>query len=286
MANSTAIRVILYDLDGTVYNDTAQFDYYISRIASRFPKEREPELFRQFRAASRGEDPRLVIGRFYHAPSGMTVELDRERRVARVYDGSEEVARDRWPDLPETPQHDGYDLLNVGDLWGISSAMGRLFGLPQEELRACFTETRAFMAGSDFQIQPIPGLAETMRMLRGKVGQVLATNSPHEASQVILQKTGMLDLMDTCYYSSNKPLGLPHLLERIREDFGAAPGAVLSVGDNYHNEVIAARRLGTQTAFIDPHGHGGPEDADIYVRHMTELVPFLRSLATEGGGLA
>lgn len=286
MANLGVVRVILYDLDGTVYNDTVQFDYYISRIAARLPMERQPEVRRQFEAACRGEDPRLVVGRFYHAASGTSVELNQQRKVERVFRGAEEVPRNRWPDLPETPQHDGYDLLNVGDLWGISSAVGRLFDLPREELRACFTETRAFMAGPDFRIQPIPGLVETMQMLRGKVGQVLATNSPPEASQVILQKTRMIDLMDTCYYNSNKPIGLPGLLERIRADFGAEPGEVLSVGDNYHNEIIAARQLGAQTAFIDPHGHGGPGDADIYVRHMAELVPILQSLATERRGPA
>jgi len=68
-----------------------------------------------------------------------------------------------------------------------------------------------------------------------------------------------------------EPAAFTLVLDRL----GVAPRDALMVGDNEDFDITPAKRLGMQTAWIDPQGRTHP-DADVVVRTPKGLVPLLR----------
>ncbi|MFZ5824422.1 MAG: HAD family hydrolase [Bacillota bacterium] len=274
------IRVIVYDLDGTVYDDTRHFELYAREIQSHLPESVRDQFWADYTAAAHGRHPSLRIGTFYDVARDLVLEI-RGGRVARAlhWDGSEipPVVREQLYTGPLEPDHQ--TLLNVGDLWWVPSAVSYHYGGLPEKHGEAFLRIRKIMSDPDFEVRPIPDLAEVIGSLRGKVVQVLATNSPQPDSEAILKKVGLMGLFDRMYFRSNKPAGLKPMLEEIARDYQVEMRQILSVGDNLVNEITPVRALGCQTVFIDPHGVADPSEADLIVPAMSLFFPELERIA-------
>lgn len=281
--NLQAVRVIIYDLDGTIYDDDRHFALYAREIMARLPEEVQPAFWADWEAAVAGEHPALHVGTFYDVDRDLVLEI-RGNRVVRAlhWDGSEAPPLLRQQLYPDVVEPDHVTILNVGDLWWVPSAISAHHGGDREENNKAFLRIRELMSDPHFPIRPIPGLKELIHDLRGRVVQVLATNSPQPDSEAILEKVGLKGYLDRHFFRSNKPLGFRAIVEALAREHGVEPQAILSVGDNLVNEIAPAKALGCQTIFVDPHGLGMVEDADLIVPSMSRLIPALR----EGFGVA
>ncbi|MGB8955149.1 MAG: hypothetical protein WCC10_07240, partial [Tumebacillaceae bacterium] len=56
------INLIVYDLDGTLYEDTHHFDYYANELKKRLPEDKQAAFQADYEAARRDDHP-LRIGR-------------------------------------------------------------------------------------------------------------------------------------------------------------------------------------------------------------------------------
>lgn len=278
--NLHAVRAILYDLDGTLYEDDRHFELYAREVQARLPAPLREPFWSDWQAASTATHPALRVGTFYDAVRDLVL-YPRDGQVVRAlhWDGSELppiVCRQLYPDRVE-PDHER--LINVGDLWWVPAAVSAHHGGdPQKQVEA-FLTIRDRMSAPDFEVRPIQGLQETVAALRGRVHQVLVTNSPQPDSEAILAKVGLLGLLDRCFFRSNKPAGLRPILAEICQTYGIEPHQILSIGDNLVNEVAPSMAMGCQTILIDPHGIGRPGEADLIVASMSELLPLLQRRA-------
>ncbi len=276
-----AIRVIVFDLDGTVYDDTRHFELYAKEIQSHLPEEAQEDFWADYTAAVEGRHPALRIGTFYDVARDLVLQTKAGRVVRALHwDGSEipPVVREQlYPGVVE-PDHSA--IMNVGDLWWVPSAVSAHHGGEAEKHSAAFLRIREVMSDPDFVVRPIAELQETIAGLRGKVIQVLATNSPQPDSEAILTKVGLLGLFDRMFFRSNKPAGLKAIFAQLSEQYGVPMSAILSVGDNLINEIAPAKAMGCQTVFIDPHGLGASDEADLVVTTMTEFLPTLRKVGS------
>jgi len=276
----TKVRVIVYDLDGTVYDDNRHFEVYARLIQGHLPAGVQEAYWADYQAVVEGRHAALRVGSFYDVRRDLVLQT-RGGRVLRAlhWDGSELPSVVRGQLYPGVVDPDHVNVLNVGDLWWVPSAISHHYGGQADKHGEAFLKVREIMSDPGFIVRPIPGLAEVIRALQGKVVQVLATNSPQPDSEAILTKVGLLSLFDRCYYRSGKPAGLKVIFDELAQRYGVGCEHVLSVGDNLVNEITPALAMGCQTAFIDPHGLGEPDEADLIVRSMTELMPVLVRLA-------
>lgn len=273
------IRAVVFDLDGTLYEDKRHFDFYMDalarRVADRFGPAASRAALAAYRGGIDGVHP-LRPGRAYDALADLVLALDGNRVVrAWRFDGDELPPREVGRRYPGPVDPDQVDLISVGDLWWIPLCVARHFGLDRDAVREAFLETREFLAAPDTTLVPVPGLAELLRRLRGRVVLALATNSPQPDSEAILTKLELFELLEPKSYLSRKPHGLPAVLEAAAGAAGVGLGQVLSVGDNLRNDIVPARALGCRTLFIDPHGLAGPEDADAVVPGPAAMVAVL-----------
>lgn len=273
------IRVIIYDLDGTVYDDNRHFEIYARLIQETLPGAVQEDFWADYRAVVDGRHPALAIGRFFDRERDLVLKPRGGRIAAALrWDGSaispEQVAQ--W--YPDEVKPDHSRILNVGDLWWAPTAVAGHYGGDAAKNQKCFLQIREMMADPSFTIKPIPGFRELVQELKGEVLQVLVTNSPQPDSEAILTKVGLIGLMDRCYFQSNKPAGLGSIIAELARDNGGSTEGLLSIGDNLVNEIAPAKALGCRTVFIDPHSLAEPGDADLIVRNMAELMPWLRRM--------
>jgi FMN phosphatase YigB (HAD superfamily) len=271
------VRVIVYDLDGTVYDDGRHFEIYAREIQSFLPDDAKDDFLADYTAVAEGRHPALHIGTFYDVQNDLVLET-RNGTVRRAlhWDGAEVPPIVRQQLYPGTVVADNLAIVNVGDLWWAPSAVALHYGGKAEDNSAAFLKVRDIMADPGFEMRSIPGMAETVQALKDRFVQVLATNSPEPDSKAILTKVGLIGLFDRMYFMSRKPVGLKAIFTELAEQHGIGMDGILSVGDNLVNEIAPAKALGCQAVFIDPHGMAEEEDADLIVRSMAELIPLLR----------
>jgi FMN phosphatase YigB (HAD superfamily) len=274
------IRVIVYDLDGTLYEDTSHFDQYARLLAEELPADRRQAYLREYEAACRGDHRALRIGTWYHAAHDLVLHVH-SGRIGRAvrWDGTELTGEEVGEFFPDPVAIDHETVMNVGDLWWIPVALSAHYGGTAPHWNRSFLQVREILAGESFTIRPTPGLRETIQSLQGRVIQVMMTNSPQPDSEAILRKVGLYGLFDRMCFRSNKPAGVRAVLDDLVLSYGVRPEQILSVGDNLANEIQPARQYGARTVFLDAHGIGREGDADLVIDGMVQFLPHLRQLA-------
>lgn len=275
--NLDRVRVIVFDLDGTVYDDNRHFELYAREIQSHLAPEHHDAFWNDYTATVEGRHPALRIGCLYDVERDLIL-IPKNGKILRAlhWDGSEAPPVVRQQLYPDVVHADHQKIMNVGDLWWVPSAISAHYGGEPEGRMKAFLRIRDIMADPEFKVEPIPGLAETIEGMKGKVVQILATNSPQPDSEAILTKVGLLGHFDKVYFRSNKPAGLRPIFEEICAAYGTTMDGLLSVGDNLVNEIAPARAMGGQAVFIDPHAMASDDDAELVIQTMGELIPLLR----------
>jgi FMN phosphatase YigB (HAD superfamily) len=169
-------------------------------------------------------------------------------------------------------------MLSIGDLWWVPSAIGRHYGLTNKDTYAAFLETRAFMMSPYFTMKRIEGLAELLDELRHYLSLVLMTNSPEPDSEAILKKLGLSHVFHRKIFQARKPTDTAKHLETICTEFGVRYEEIMSIGDNWRNDIFPAKRLGCKTIYVDPYHIGTNESADIVVRRMGDCLDVLQNV--------
>ncbi|KZE93085.1 Phosphoglycolate phosphatase [Geobacillus stearothermophilus] len=276
--NGADIKAIVFDLDGTLYEETEHFDYYAEQVAKRLKTADRPRFWDDYRAVLAGRHP-LRIGSVYDTKEDLILQLEKGAvREARRWSGEQLEARAAEALYPGAVTIDLDRFFSIGDLWWVPSSIGRHYGLTNEDTYAAFLETREWMMGPEFTMKGAPGFAETLAELREKTALVLMTNSPEPDSEAILRKLGLADVFHYKIFQAAKPVKTVAHLEAIRARFGVEYKQMLCVGDNIGNDIAPARRLGCRTMLIDAYGLAKPGDADVIVASTSACVPVLRRL--------
>lgn len=275
---SAEIKAIVFDLDGTLYEDTDHFDYYAGLLRKRFSERIGTDFLRDYKSCLAG-DHSLRIGRIYDTRKELILVIKgKEIKEAYNWDGLRIQESEIKKLYPKPPAIDMEACLSIGDLWWVPAAIARHYGLGSEEIHEAFLETRDYMMTEEFRLTQIPGLKETLMKLAARKKLVLLTNSPEKDSEAILEKLELGTYFHRKYFDGRKPLLTVQHFNEIKELFSLRFENILSVGDNYLNEISPAVELGARSIFIDPHGIGDDVKTDFKVSSIQEALPILESL--------
>lgn len=271
-------KVIVFDLDGTLYEDTHHFDYYAKLVEGLLPPPDQPEFAAQYQAALDGRHA-VKIGRVYDAKRDLLlVQLDGEVLEAYRWDGTP-LTEDSIAELyPEPIVLDLMDMASIGDQWWIPPVIARHMGIPPERTYEMFEETRKWMMGPEFEMQPIPGLAEELTRLSRHMKLALLTNSPQPDSEAIIGKLGLSEVFSHKIFMGMKPIQSQDHIRKLAKMYDCSFAEMISIGDNWVNDIAPLRQLGCKTVFIDWFGLGDADSADAVVGSMREALDILRRL--------
>lgn len=276
----TEISAVLFDLDGTLYEDPAVYDRYAQELGAFLPADTRLRYLEQWDRAKAGRDAARV-GMGYDAERDLLFRYAGDRIVSLVdWQGEETPVRSAAEEHAERPVGPpvevpifGHNRRNIGDLWAMADVLAMHHGVPRENRSAAFRATRAFMATDEFQLHLRPGMRPCLSALLSG-GMTLATmsNSPIESVYDVFDELGIREYFSVIVGDSGKPVGLSEWLSGV-----SAPGAVLSVGDNYVNDIEPALKAGAQALYIDRHatGLGSEYDACYFVPSIDAAIDWL-----------
>jgi len=271
-------KVIVFDLDGTLYSDTHHFDYYAERLMKKLPLDVRDSFLRDYQAARQGKHV-IKIGRVYDLQHDLVL-THKDRVVTEAYEwngyGITEE-RVKWL-YPEAITIDNERMLSIGDLWWVPVPIARHYGLDEKTCHQAFLETRQYMTGPEFKMKETPGLKETLKDLYENKKLVLLTNSPEPDSRAILEKLGLSGLFHKYIFSGKKPTQTVHHFKSIKEQFGVEYREILSVGDNWVNEIHPVQGLGVKTLFINEYQLDASYHADFVVSKLEEAIAILKRI--------
>lgn len=273
-------KVIVFDLDGTLYADTHHFDYYAELTGELLPEDLKDTYAKQYKAALNGRHV-VQIGRVYDAKKDLLLEQeDGEVLAAYDWEGTK-LSDDSVSELyPERIQLDLTDMVSIGDQWWIPPVLARHFGIGPEMSYRAFQQTRKWMMGADFVMYPVPGLAEQLQRLSQSKQLVLLTNSPQSDSEAIIGKLGLAEVFDHKIFMGQKPMESQNHFKAVAKRYDCSFREIVSIGDNWVNDIHPPKLLGCRTVFIDWHqtAHEDRGDrADIVVGSTQEAVEILKS---------
>jgi HAD superfamily hydrolase (TIGR01509 family) len=270
-----SFQLIIFDLDGTVYEDTHHFKYYAQKIKEKLPIPLQTNFQDDYNRSQKLEHP-LRIGAIYDVKRDWVL-VHRNRRVIRATDWQGQTIPDGEVQsaYPGPVEIDMERMISIGDPWWLPSSIGRHYGLTGEDTFKAFMETREYMMTDEFQMNPVPGLKEALEQANAKL--VLVTNSPEQDSRAILGKLDLLNSFDELVFQAQKPTKTAEVFMRLMNKYGTSPAQSLSIGDNGINEIYPAIEMGMHAIFIDQNDLAKPGDADLIVDSIGEVVKLLQA---------
>ncbi|RLQ93683.1 HAD family hydrolase [Falsibacillus albus] len=272
------VEVIVFDLDGTLYEDIHHFDHYADLLGEKLDLISRKSFEKDYQSFKEGRLP-LKIGTVYDVENDLVL-IQKNGHVLEAFEWSgAKVSKEKVSELyPQEIVFDFHSMLNVGDLWWVPVSIARHYGLSSELAHQAFLQTREYMMTPEFQMQEIQGFKEVLQSLSRTKKLVLFTNSPQKDSEVIVTKLGFMDYFDYKIFDGRKPVKTERALRKISEHYDVPFSKILSIGDNAINEIYPARKMGCQTILIDGHEYGDPSQADYVVKNIAGVVELLEGI--------
>ena len=265
MIDCNKVKVILFDLDGTIYQDIDFHRDYIQTLVTDTPYQAwEKELVTFTDEVLRGQH--LQMNCFYQEKK---IEFSSfEEYVLKI----EELL---VPDVSfeEYYQHKVEGLCFLGDAWSVVTLIAVTLGLREEKGNYAFLSIREKMMAEN--LPQNMELIQAVTELKKKYTTILLSNSPYQTAFDFVKKLGFQEAFTYMSFESGKPNALQEKLFEfvpfVYQDFSS----LLSIGDHALNEIINVQILGGQTIWMSPYQGIHEPQYDLKLRSLEELASFL-----------
>ncbi|GIO24875.1 HAD family hydrolase [Oceanobacillus sp. J11TS1] len=248
-------KLVIFDLDGTLYEGTAHFDYYAKLLQEKVAADQQADFYREYEAMKDGEHL-VSIGKVYDVQRDLILTINSltfEVTEAYRWNG-EKISEAEMREYYHGPQQFDFDhLVAIGDGWWLPFACAKHYGV--KENYSSYLATKEFMVTDDFTIERLEGLRAYLLQLKEKTQIVLMTNSDRVDVTRLLNELDLTNIFDHLITSAKKPAYTKKLMEYLMEQYNMEPSEAVSVGDNFINEIAPALSLGMDAVYIQPQGH-------------------------------
>lgn len=167
------------------------------------------------------------------------------------------------------------------DLWNALTSASHEAGLPYEVANACFLDVRRRIIRGEFPVEVPAGVISLVAALaRARVPMAVVTNSDGASGRDLLESLGLKSLVRHIHADAMKPGGFVPATRALFPDLPSAQ--VLSVGDNYRNDIEPALTCGMVALHVrTPGARGGP--ATWTVPRLEEGIGWIAHWASAGG---
>jgi FMN phosphatase YigB (HAD superfamily) len=243
--------VIIFDLDGTLYEGDQHFALMVANLKKRLPEVHHAEFDKLYNQSLAGEHT-LTIGKVYDVQEDViwtwdpfTTELEEarnwENEVVEVKDAPKTLA---------VSEFDYKRWVPIGDGWWPPYSIARHFGLTNDDTEWAYHRTKEQMANLEGMLEPTPGLKEYLEKLSESKKLVLCTNSEINDVKRLLAFLRLDHIFSDIVPSALKPTNTKKHFDEIIKRYDVKPEQVLSVGDNFMNEVAPALQLGMYAVWL------------------------------------
>ncbi|NMB01242.1 MAG: HAD family hydrolase [Firmicutes bacterium] len=264
---SKNFRTIVFDLDGTIYQNTTFHKDYIHFLVQNTKWALwEPALIEFTDRVFAGQA--LTMNRFYKN-TPLNPQTPEEYFSA--------LEQHLCPPISYDQALTRNDILYLGDAWAVVTLIGDTLGLLEGERRdQVYRLTRRHM-----EEQGMVGnatLKQAIQALTDFYDVILLSNSHEETALEFLRQLGYERLFPLICSSANKPFEMVTKLEEINPLIFAEPESVLSIGDHAFNDLMPIKEKGGRTVWLNPFPNIQRAECDLELHTLDDLVGYLKTL--------
>ncbi len=267
-------KVFIFDLDGTLYEDTSHFNLFAEKLKNLLSQEQQDHFQHDFQQVKNGKHP-LAIGKVYDAHQDLIWTWDpftETLSMPETWTGELHEQKNDTLDFPAS-SFDFDRWIAIGDGWWPPYVLARHYGIPMDACHNAYNETKVDMAKGEGWITQTPGLHNYLHKLKEDKTIVLMTNSDAEDVERLLEHLSLQDAFETKITSAIKPVRTKEHFEQIIKHYNVHPEQVVSVGDNFMNEIAPALQMGMKAIWLTP---DQPQQAHENLWPVSSLVDMIK----------
>jgi FMN phosphatase YigB (HAD superfamily) len=272
------IQVVIFDLDGTLYQDLTFYKRYIHYMLAGTELENQTESLIDETERILQDRHHCKLGEFYDPKNQLWIR-HAFGKFSSAYDwlgqalntdvfGSLYLAR-----MEATEEH-----LYAGDAWSVTGIVANRQGIHEPKRQEAFRRVRGDMVSEEHGISVHSGVIEAIRNLAGIRKRVLITNTHEASGKELVSYLGLGNVFDEIVYGGNKPWGLASYVRDLSEKEGYAPYQLLSIGDHAWNDLYPVKKAGGRTLWISPYNSHDGTEWDLRLKSLDDLAEFLKKL--------
>lgn len=254
------IKTIVFDLDGTIYQDIYFYKKYIHFLVEQTEYSNwEKEIVAFCDKVFNGEKLKMN---------------DNYEVVPKKFNYSEELFTALENSRCSGP---GENTINLGDAWSVMALIGETLGLCSKGRGdEIFARTRKAML-EDGLIADIK-LYETIKNISKKYNVILLSNSYESTAKEFLKNINFENVFLKVGFSSVKPHGMIDALNKICPKALNEPETIMTIGDHAYNDLEPLAVRGAKTIWINPYPNIAKVKCDIELKTTVDLTNFLETL--------
>lgn len=247
-AGGDKVQMVLFDLDGTLYDDILYTTAFTCALASRIPTRWQDEFLRDAFTWS-PINRRLRLGMIYDRETDTLLGHPLlEPGFACSWDGEE---RRPWrPVLASGHVGASGRFLAIGDAWTLITAAALRCGASVDDCVEAMREMRACVA------LPPPESYSGHSFFRPGVPpvRVLVTNGSRPHAEDMLRHLGLDRAFAHRFTEAGKPASWREIIPYLERQTGIPRSAMVAVGDNLLNDVLPVVEIGARAVIVDRYG--------------------------------
>lgn len=245
---------LIFDLDGTLYEDNEHFNYYAELLRDHVSEKDKCNYSEDYTAIVDGKHF-LSIGKVYDMEQDTIITVDpftnQVEKVTSWY-GDLWTQQDIEHVYPSTLNYDFDRMIAIGDGWWLPFAVAMHYGVNLEDARKCYVKTKDYMSTDDFIMTKTKGLKSALKRWKEEKLLVLVTNSEEYDAQNILERIELKGVFHETIPSAWKPQHTQKHFSLLVEKYGLNANEVVSIGDNFLNEIAPALKMGMNAVLVQP----------------------------------
>ncbi|PAD14788.1 hydrolase [Shouchella clausii] len=245
-------KLVVFDLDGTLYEGTDHFDFYATHLQQKVAKKDRLEFQLDYEAMKAGNHV-VQIGKAYDVARDAVLTIDPmtlKVTAAHTWEGEQYDQASVEEVYTGELSFNFEDMIAIGDGWWYPFVCAKHYGVT--DCYSSYQATKEYMVSDKFQLEPLPGLRDKLLELKKHTHVVVMTNSDRDDVGRLFKELGLEGVFEHIISSAKKPTRTMGLFEQLLSHYEVKPEEAVSVGDNFINEIAPAVLLGMDAVYIHP----------------------------------
>jgi len=270
------VKVILWDLDGTLYSQNVMLHQFWKDFREYFPDALKPIYDAKSREVLQGTSL-FRVGHSYDPVQKLILRKDHNGNVRYAYtiDGKP-VPEKKLKVLYPKPLKGDEGIIHIDNKIKALEVLGVSLGKMMQEADTAYFATRARYFKSLEGKTPSPGLAEFLHALRvrGHV-HLISTYAPLVGLMEMLDQLKIFPVLHKVHTGVSKPMGMEQLIHDVMKEHGVRANQILCIGNEAGMDLIVPHRMGAQTLLIEEDPGQNLEGVDATVSSLQDLLKTL-----------
>ncbi len=265
----TPVRTVIFDLDGTIYQNTAFHRDYLRYLVEGTDRADWAQALIGF-ADDVFAGKKLVMNRFYRSEAGNPQTLDELFLT---------IAAGICPPMTYEQARDSRGLIYLGDAWAVMALIGATLGLiGNGRGDQIYRRVRAGMEQEGMRGNT--ALKAAIERLSKRCDVILLSNSYEDTARAFLEQLGFDGVFEHIRYSANKPFDMIAILKDFNPRMFDQPETVWSIGDHAYNDLMPVSQMGGRTVWINGFDQNVAHPAcDVVLMTLDDLAKYLNTIA-------